>query len=213
MRRVLLASVFTLAALPAMAWDPPPTTATANATARATGGAGGAGGTGGTATATQHQGQHQTATGGSVTINGGIGSGSGNANPAGDPSGGWNNQPWVASAIAPSFGLSGACTGRAASAAGQFQVFGLSFGGTDMDKACQSEHLGNLQTIGERIGFEVMCNDHEFRSAALRAHYACSADQQAAAPAPQPIAPTHTRPDWCNTSSPAELRRHAKECA
>lgn len=217
MKRILLASIASLVvAAPAYAWPNDPVPAP-TATATAAGGAATATGGAATATQRQHQIQRQSQ---SVTVNNTTAAPTSSgidpataARLAAAGAGAHDWQPPAASAIAPSFAVAGPCTGQAASVAGQFQLFGLSFGGTDMDKACQSEHLGNLSTVGERIGFEVMCDDHQFRAAALRAGAACEADRQhqaavvpATAPAPQAV------PDWCLTASPAERRRHSKEC-
>lgn len=206
MRGLLLAGIASIVLVtPAYAWATDPVSPVPTATA-----------TGGAATATQRQHQHQSQ---SVTVN------NNTAAPTAsgiDPAtaarlaaaGNHDWQPPAASAIAPSFAIAGPCTGAAASVAGQFQLFGLSFGGTDMDKACQSEHLGNLGTVGERIGFEVMCDDRQFRAAALRAGAACAADRLKPVVATTTATPAaKTIPDWCLTASPAERRRHRKECS
>lgn len=81
----------------------------------------------------------------------------------------------VSSAIAPSFGggMNG-CSGTAASLAGQFQLFGASLGGTNMDNVCEAMRLGEVD-----VAREVECNDsRSFRHAAYNIGRPCSVDRE-----------------------------------
>jgi len=234
MKMLLLASALTALSLPALAWNNiqpgpgpnqivdggPGAQATSRSTSSATGvgtggnGYGGAGGTG-------YGGAGGTAYGGSggrggsatntVTVNGGGGSGGGD---------GWNGNP-VASAIAPSF-YNGAnpCLGSAASASGQAPMFGLSFGGQQMDVSCQALRLGEVA-----VAREVLCiDDRSYRRARFSVGDPCNADREKfneehPRPVMQPVSSPIADPNWCRnvdlghralTSSDAA--RYVSEC-
>lgn len=134
-----------------------------------------------------------------------------------------------ATAYAPSFGTADPCTGKSASAAGQFPVFGLSFGGTQMDYGCAAERTGNQETIGQKLDFAVSCReDSNYRKAAADIGHPCPVDDPKSAsyqppshgwfnpspaqpvaynpppPAPEPV------PEWCYTATPSERVSHSQ---
>lgn len=142
-----------------------------------------------------------SATGGNVVVNNSASGGNG---------AGYNVGRFpAASAYAPSFGSASPCTGSAMSGGGQGLV-GVSLGFQQMDKFCQVDRLGNLNTAGQRIDFAWQCLDRgaEFRKAAANAGYPCPE----AKPKVQETATVKEYwPDWCYTASPGEVRQH-EEC-
>lgn len=140
----------------------------------------------------------------SNTVGGGAGAGVGGG--SGD---GWGHMP-VATAVAPSFYGASPCTGGSAGVAGQAPVFGLSFGGQQMDVSCQA-----LRAEGSPIAMAVLCRDsREYRAARSDIGQPCAQDRPQApvvqAVAVTPVQPMR-RPDWCLTASQAERARHV-EC-
>jgi hypothetical protein len=104
--------------------------------------------------------------------------------------------------------------------------FGIAGGATWADKQCERrQQAALLFNIGkQRAATELLCQDANVRAALRVAGEPCAADAApvaVAAPAPvaqaapaviEPPAPaTPTRPEWCWTTGPAELRHHA-EC-
>ena len=218
MNRITLAAAvaIALAASPAMAWDNtnngsgpkqivdggPGAQSTATAASRSSSAsrstAVGIGGRGGNA-----RGGNATATGGRVVVNNSTGGGGG-----GDY--GYHDIP-VSSAIAPSFYNGGnPCLGPAASAAGQAPVFGLSFGGQQMDEVCRARMLGEMDTARE-----VECQDsRSFRNAAYTVGRPCAADRNRWAeehpvqPAPVKFVPS----PWCAKATEIERRHNPGSC-
>jgi hypothetical protein len=109
---------------------------------------------------------------------------------------------------------------------------GITFGVGYSDRGCERRNSAALlSNIGERdVAIELMCDDQNVREAMARSGHPCAADRAVAAPvaavdpavirrqqdAAQPAAQLAAaskpaRPDWCGTSSPAELRAH-REC-
>jgi hypothetical protein len=105
--------------------------------------------------------------------------------------------------------------------------FGISGGGTWADKQCERrQQAALLYNMGHgTAATELLCQDDHVRAALRAVGEPCTADRPAAAvaaatPQPAPVVraatvapalPANTRPDWCWTAGPAELRHHA-EC-
>lgn len=149
------------------------------------------------------------------TNNVNVNSNSGNGDGGSD----YSKMP-VSSAIAPSFGVgSNPCSGAAGSVAGQFPVFGLSFGGTEMDDVCRAQKLGEND-----VAREVMCdNSRAFRNAAYRVNRPCMVDgvrwneehpKIVPVVAITPITPEHkfVPSSWCKTASVKVRKANPLSC-
>ena len=109
---------------------------------------------------------------------------------------------------------------------------GITLGIGYSDKGCERRNSAALlSNMGEKdVAVELMCDDDNVRQAMARTGHPCAADravatpvatqidpavvrrqQDAAMPAQLAVASKPARPDWCGTSSPAELRSHP-EC-
>jgi hypothetical protein len=115
----------------------------------------------------------------------------------------------VSGASAPAIFGANPCTGSGLSAGVSTSILGLSFGtGNTFDDVCR------LVSVGKpAAAFELLCRDADVRQAALDAGTPCAADRIAAG------RPVHsvgfvddTRPDWCDSASPGELRKYAAVC-
>jgi hypothetical protein len=116
----------------------------------------------------------------------------------------------VATAYAPSFGTVNPCVGTSASLGAQFQLFGLSAGGQNMDEECRMLRLGTqADVIAAR---NLIClQSSDARTAYYEAGLPCPADRAkfAAEQHPavvQPVsavvaAPPHKAPAWCAHAS------------
>ena len=105
---------------------------------------------------------------------------------------------------------------------------GITLGIGYSDKGCERRNSAALlSNIGQRdAAIELMCDDQGVREALARSGHPCAADravaapvaavdpavvrrqQDAATPAALAVASKPSRPDWCETASPAELRTH-----
>ena len=145
---------------------------------------------------------------GAVTVNNTYaGAASGNpASGAADPNvgnHGWNGQLPVATAYAPSFGTVNPCVGTSASLGAQFQLFGLSAGGQQMDEECRILRLGSPADV-EAARNLICIESSDARTAYYEAGLPCPADrakyqqalaEQQPAPVPAPVRSVSVFPD------------------
>jgi len=188
-------------------------------------------GSGNSRSASASRGAGSTGTGG-----GGSTGTTGATDPAGDPTYGVNysgsytvrNTPEV---IPPNVVGGNPCS-VGASGGMALAGFGIAAGGTWADRQCERrQQAALLFNIGkQKAAVALMCQDDNVRNALRMAGEGCPADIAAAAPPPvaaapvpvaaapaapaarvMPVAAKPARPDWCDTASAAELRRHS-EC-
>jgi hypothetical protein len=104
---------------------------------------------------------------------------------------------------------------------------GITLGIGYADRGCERRNSAALlSNMGQKdVAVELMCDDQAVREAMARTGHPCAADRAVATPVAttqidpavvrrQQVAaapPPPARPDWCDTSSPAELRAH-REC-
>lgn len=141
-----------------------------------------------------------------------------------------NNYPQepVATAYAPSFGTVNPCVGTSASLGAQFQLFGLSAGGQNMDEECRMLRLGTQADVVAARNL-ICLQSSDARTAYYEAGLPCPADRQKYADATHAQAPVavvqpvsavvaapHKAPDWCAHASkhPTEASAAyiAREC-
>lgn len=201
MKTLIAATALIALSIPAYAWtsDPPQTNVTANPSARA-GAIAASRSSSSSAASARVSGRVSNR----ITVNNSTGTGSG-VDPATlaalEAGRGGEQQLPAASAVAPSFFGANPCVGSAASVGAQFQLFGMSFGGQNMDEVCR------LLELGERAAAkEYLCDaSRDVRNALLRAGSPCIADRQAPVTPvndnPTPPAPVH-HPAWCKRARP-----------
>lgn len=209
------ATILTLVAIPAFAWDNtnsgpgpkqivdggPGAQAISAASSRATAGA---------ASSSRATGGNAAARGGEASVNVTNNVAGGALTAAGNAGGGsgWGTIP-VSTAMAPSYYGASPCTGPAASAAGQFPIFGLSFGGQQMDEACRA-----MRAEGSPIAQAVLCRDsRQYRLARQDIGLPCAQDRPAETSQPVVYHPTPTQAfvpaAWCSARGTTDAQRRA----